>query len=438
MCKSTKEKYACKSISKKKLHTRDDVEDVRREVAIMHHLNGHPNIVVLKGAYEDKEDVHLVQEVCEGGELFDRIVAMGHYSEKGAAEVIRTILQVVKHCHDLGVIHRDLKPENFLMLTSKDSSPIKATDFGLSIFARRNDVFKDVVGSAFYVAPDVLHRNYSYPADVWSVGVILYILLCGVPPFWADTEQGIFKEVLRGNVDFSGAPWPGISQEAVQCVKMLLTKDPAKRPTAAEMLQNKWVRGDGVSDVALDNAVLTRLRKFSNMNRMKKMALKVIATSLAPTEIEGLQAVFKSLDADNSGTLTYNELMQGLTQSNSTTTKDSIRGLLNQLDMDGNGQLDYEEFIAASVSLSRLESDENLMKAFKFFDSDASGYITKDELVQGLKDMKAEMADIEEILMSVDKDGDGRIDYEEFAAMMRAGNTMQSRIQSSTSRSKSR
>ena len=127
VCKRTGKEFACKSISKKNLHRPDDVEDVRREVAIMHHLNGHGNIVMLKGAYEDKDDVHLVQEVCQGGELFDRIVQQGHYSEKGAAEIIRTILQVVKHCHDLGVIHRDLKPGNIVANSDLD---VKFIDFG--------------------------------------------------------------------------------------------------------------------------------------------------------------------------------------------------------------------------------------------------------------------------------------------------------------------
>lgn len=426
VCKRTGKEFACKSISKKNLHRPDDVEDVRREVAIMHHLNGHGNIVMLKGAYEDKDDVHLVQEVCQGGELFDRIVMKGHYSEKGAAEVIRTILQVVKHCHDLGVIHRDLKPENFLMLNNKNNSPIKATDFGLSIFSRRGDVFKDIVGSAFYVAPDVLQRNYSYPADVWSCGVILYILLSGVPPFWAETEKGIFRQVLKGNVDFSADPWPAVSKEAKQCVRLMLTRDPAKRPTAEELLGMKWVRGSGVSDRAMDNAVLKRLRKFSNMNRMKKMALKVIATSLAPSDIEGLQAVFKSLDTDNSGTLTYDELMKGLAKGTSESTIESMKALMHQLDVDGSGAIEYEEFIAASVSLSRLESDENLMTAFKFFDKDNSGYITHDELLEGLKSMNSTPAHINEIITTIDKDGDGRIDYNEFAAMMRADNSAQS------------
>jgi len=136
------------------ISSKDDVEDVRREISIMKHLD-HPNIVRLKEAYEDRDHVHIVMEVCTGGELFDRIVERGHYSEKDAADLVRTMVQVVKHCHERGVMHRDLKPENFLLASRDANSAIKATDFGLSVYFKPGDYFRDIVGSAYYVAPEV-------------------------------------------------------------------------------------------------------------------------------------------------------------------------------------------------------------------------------------------------------------------------------------------
>eukprot|EP00249_Psilotum_nudum_P019488 c27279_g1_i1 orf=1-792(-) len=189
--KESQEVLACKSISKRKLRTAVDIEDVRREVAIMHHLPPHNHIVTLNGVFEDDNAVHLVMELCEGGELFDRIVARGHYSERAAAEVTRTIVEVVQVCHKHGVMHRDLKPENFLFANKKENSPLKAIDFGLSVFFKPGEKFSEIVGSPYYMAPEVLKRNYGPEVDVWSAGVILYILLCGVPPFWAETEQGV-------------------------------------------------------------------------------------------------------------------------------------------------------------------------------------------------------------------------------------------------------
>ena len=138
--KASGEQFACKTIAKRKLVNKEDIEDVRREVQIMHHLTGQPNIVELKGAYEDKHSVHLVMELCAGGELFDRIISKGHYTERGAASLLRTIVQIVHTCHSMGVVHRDLKPENFLLLSKDENAPLKATDFGLSVFFKQGSL----------------------------------------------------------------------------------------------------------------------------------------------------------------------------------------------------------------------------------------------------------------------------------------------------------
>lgn len=234
--KATGKEYACKSIAKRKLLTNEDVEDVRREIQIMHHLAGHPNVISIKGAYEDAVAVHVVMELCAGGELFDRIIQRGHYTERKAAELTRIIVGVVEACHSLGVMHRDLKPENFLFVDKKEESLLKTIDFGLSIFFKPGERFTDVVGSPYYVAPEVLRKRYGAESDVWSAGVIVYILLSGVPPFWAETEQGIFEQVLHGDLDFDSDPWPSISESAKDLVKKMLVRDPRRRLTAHEVL----------------------------------------------------------------------------------------------------------------------------------------------------------------------------------------------------------
>ncbi|VAI22933.1 unnamed protein product [Triticum turgidum subsp. durum] len=235
--RSSGKEYACKSILKRKLVTDDDVEDVRREIQIMYHLAGHPNVISIRGAYEDAVAVHLVMELCAGGELFDRIVQKGHYTERKAAELARVIVGVVEVCHSMGVMHRDLKPENFLFVDQTEEAALKTIDFGLSVFFRPGQIFTDVVGSPYYVAPEVLKKKYGPEADVWSAGVIIYILLCGVPPFWAENEQGIFEEVLHGKLDFESDPWPSISEGAKDLVRRMLLRDPKKRLTAHEVLR---------------------------------------------------------------------------------------------------------------------------------------------------------------------------------------------------------
>ncbi|XP_015900389.2 calcium-dependent protein kinase 20 [Ziziphus jujuba] len=417
--KGTGKEFACKSIAKRKLTTEEDVEDVRREIQIMHHLAGHPNVIQIVGAYEDAVAVHVVMELCAGGELFDRIIQRGHYTERKAAQLARVIVGVVEACHSLGVMHRDLKPENFLFVNQDEEAPLKTIDFGLSVFFRPGETFTDVVGSPYYVAPEVLRKHYGPECDVWSAGVIIYILLSGVPPFWDETEQGIFEQVLKGDLDFASEPWPSISEGAKDLVRRMLVRDPKKRLTAHEVLCHPWVQVDGVApDKPLDSAVLTRLKQFSAMNKLKKIAIRVIAESLSEEEIAGLKEMFKMIDADNSGQITLEELKNGLERVGANLKDSEILNLMQAADVDNSGTIDYGEFVAAMLHLNKVQKEDHLYAAFSYFDKDGSGYITRDELQQGCEQFGLEDVYLDDIIREVDQDNDGRIDYSEFVAMM--------------------
>lgn len=419
---STGHLYACKSILKRKLVTRSDKDDVKREIQIMQHLSGQPNIVEFKGAYEDTQSVHLVMELCAGGELFDRIIAQGNYSEKAAAMLCRELANVVHICHFMGVMHRDLKPENFLLSSKDENAMLKATDFGLSVFIEEGKVYRDIVGSAYYVAPEVLKRSYGKEIDVWSAGIILYILLSGVPPFWAETEKGIFDAILEGEIDFESQPWPSISNSAKDLVRKMLTQDPKKRITAAQVLEHPWIKGGEAPDEPIDSAVLSRMKQFRAMNKLKKLALKVIAENLSEEDIKGLKAMFTNMDTDKSGTITYEELKTGLARLGSRLSEPEVKQLMDAADVDGNGTIDYIEFITATMHRHKLERDDHLYKAFLYFDKDNSGFITRDELETAMKEYgMGDEATIKEIISEVDTDNDGRINYSEFCAMMRSG-----------------
>jgi len=421
--KSTGKEFACKSIAKRKLISMEDVEDVRRELHIMHHLSGHPNIVNIKGAYEDVTSVHLVMELCAGGELFDRIIQRGHYSEAKAAELTRTIVGVVEACHSLGVMHRDLKPENFLFSNHSEDAALKTTDFGLSVFFKPGEIFTDVVGSPYYVAPEVLRKHYGPEADVWSAGVILYILLSGVPPFWAETEQGIFEQVLKSELDFVSDPWPKISESAKDLLRKMLNPNVAKRLKSHQVLCHPWIREDGVApDRPIDPAVQTRLKQFSAMNKLKKIAIRVIAESLSEEEIAGLKEMFLMMDSDGSGAISFEELKEGLKKVGSNLMEADIRQLMDAADVDHNGTIDYGEFLAATLNLNKIEREENLYAAFSYLDKDKSGYLTTDELQQACNDFHMGDMCVEDLIREVDQDNDGRIDYNEFVTMMRKGN----------------
>ncbi|GLJ26420.1 hypothetical protein SUGI_0509490 [Cryptomeria japonica] len=422
--KETKELLACKSISKSKLKSTVDIEDVRREVAIMKHLPKHSNIVCLKTACEDEKDVHLVMELCEGGELFDRIVARGHYTERDAALLTRTIVEVVQLCHQHGVIHRDLKPENFLFANEKENSPLKAIDFGLSVFFKPGDRFSELVGSPYYMAPEVLKRNYGPEVDVWSAGVILYILLCGVPPFYDETETGVAHAIIRGDPDFKRDPWPQISENAKNLVRQMLEPDPNSRLTAQQVLDHPWLQNaKKAPNIPLGDVVKTRLTQFSMMNKFKKRALRVMAEHLSVEEAKSIKDMFQTMDTDNSGTLSYEKMKEGLHNLGYQMADSEVQILIDAADADGNGTLDYGEFVAASIHFQGMENDDYLRKAFQYFDSNGSGYIEIEEFKEALaNDYGSNNADVvNDIFHEVDVDKDGRISYEEFALMMKTG-----------------
>ncbi|KAH6776813.1 calcium-dependent protein kinase 13 [Perilla frutescens var. hirtella] len=422
--RETRDMLACKSISKRKLRTAVDVEDVRREVAIMRHLPQNSSIVTLKEACEDDSAVHLVMELCEGGELFDRIVARGHYTERAAAAVTKTIVEVVQLCHKHGVIHRDLKPENFLFSNKKENSPLKAIDFGLSIFFKPGERFSEIVGSPYYMAPEVLRRNYGPEIDIWSAGVILYIMLCGVPPFWAESEQGVAQAIIRGKIDFEREPWPSISESAKSLVRQMLEPDPKLRLTAKQVLEHTWLQNaKKAPNVPLGDVVKSRLKQFALMNRFKRKALRVIADFLSNEEVEGIKEIFARIDTDNDGIVSTEELKVGLKNSNSQMAETEIQMLIEAVDANGKGKLDYGEFLAISLHLQKMANDEHLHKAFSYFDKDGNGYIEPGELRDALmEDGEDDSTDVaNDIFQEVDTDKDGLISYDEFVAMMKTG-----------------
>ncbi|CAH9121669.1 unnamed protein product [Cuscuta epithymum] len=239
--KLTGEVLACKSIAKSRLVSQEDVRSIKLEIEIMSMVYGHPNVVDLRAVYEEEDFVHIVMELCAGGELFHQLEKHGKFSEGEARVVFRHLMQAVMYCHDKGIVHRDLKPENILLATRASSSPIKLADFGLATFIKPGESLRGTVGSPFYIAPEVLKGGYNEAADIWSAGVILYILLSGIPPFWGKTKSKIFDAVRAADLRFPSDPWDSISCSAKELIKGMLCTDPCHRLTAQQILGHSWV-----------------------------------------------------------------------------------------------------------------------------------------------------------------------------------------------------
>ncbi|XWS42169.1 hypothetical protein CRYUN_Cryun17cG0145100 [Craigia yunnanensis] len=423
--KENGDRVAVKKIEKNKMVLPIAVEDVKREVNILEALQGHENVVQFYNAFEDDTYVYIVMELCEGGELLDRILAKkgSRYSEKDAAVVVRQMLKVAAECHLRGLVHRDMKPENFLFKSTREDSPLKATDFGLSDFIRPGKRFQDIVGSAYYVAPEVLKRRSGPESDVWSIGVITYILLCGKRPFWDKTEDGIFKEVLKNKPDFRRKPWPTISNSAKDFVKKLLVKDPRARLTAAQALSHPWVReGGNASEIPVDISVLNNLRQFVKYSRLKQFALRALASTLNEEEIADLRDQFDAIDVDKNGSISLEEMRQALAKDLPWKLKESrVLEILQAIDSNTDGLVDFPEFVAAALHVNQMEEHDSdkwqlrSQAAFEKFDVDRDGFITPEELRMhtGLR------GSIDPLLEEADIDKDGKISLSEFRRLLR-------------------
>jgi serine/threonine protein kinase len=379
------QKVAVKFIPKAKMTTSIAIEDVRREVKILRALSGQSNLVKFYDAFEDQDNVYIVMELCEGGELLDRILARnGKYTEDEAKTVLVQMLNFVAYCHLQGVVHRDLKPENFMYTTKDENSPLKAIDFGLSDFVRPDEKLNDIVGSAYYVAPEVLLKSYSTEADVWSIGVIAYILLCGGRPFWARTESGIFRAVLKAEPNFSDSLWPNISSEAKDFVKRILNKDPRKRLSAAQALSHPWMRNHNDVKVPLDILVFKLMKLYMQSSPLRKAALRSLSKTLNTDDIFYLKEQFTLLGPKN-GSITLETIRAALARYETDAMKEArIPEMLSSLNALDYRRMDFEEFCAAATSVHQLEAregwDQTARSAFEFFEKDGNRAMVIDEL----------------------------------------------------------
>ncbi|KAG5188797.1 kinase-like domain-containing protein [Tribonema minus] len=273
-CKSDQSKWAIKVIKKTSLSPEDE-EALQSEVSILQRVN-HPNIVQLKEVFDSPNNFYMVMELCTGGELFDRIVTKEHYSEREARDCIRSIVEALKYCHDLGIVHRDLKPENLLYSDYDESKAVlKLADFGLAQLLNDNALMTAACGTPGYVAPEILEgRPYGKEVDMWGLGVISYILLCGFPPFYDESNKELFRAIKSGQYDYPSPFWDDVSHGAKDLIDHLLVLKPEKRYTAENVLAHSWMNEGLSGDVNLGH-FKTNMKAYNARRKFRATILTV-------------------------------------------------------------------------------------------------------------------------------------------------------------------
>lgn len=254
----------------------DDEISFKYEINILKKLD-HPNILKLYEVFEDEKKYYLVTELCKGGELFDEIIQKVQYSEKEAATIIQQILRAVSYCHQNNIVHRDLKPENVL-IDKEMNNTLKIIDFGTAAEYKPGEKLKTTHGTSYYIAPEVLFKSYDERCDVWSVGVILYILISGKPPFDGDDDQEITEQVKKGKYKLSGGVWDVVSQDARDLITQMLEFDYTKRVSSKQALDHIWFSNasEKLIDKELMKETLMSMTKFCATQKLQQATLSMM------------------------------------------------------------------------------------------------------------------------------------------------------------------
>lgn len=417
----TRKKYAIKSIDKERLSD-NKISQLSREIETLTAVD-HPNIIKYYETYDDDKYFHIVMEYCTGGELLDRIISKKYFSEFEAADVVFKIASAISHCHSLGIVHRDLKPENILYESKVEFSDMKIIDFGLS--RKIEGPLNTVVGSPYYVAPEVLEGKYDLKCDCWSIGVIMYVLLSGSPPFYAPEKVDLYEKIKHEDPDFAHPRWLKVSKEAKQLVKSLLDKNPNKRPSCEDIINSPWIHAFTKGKYSMDEfdkEILMHLKTFHNRSQFAKSILKFVVKSMNSSKIESLKYHFNILDKNKTGFIHMDQLKQAFTYCEIDIGNDELQALLkSKIDTKGTNQiLNYTSFIAAAIDERQLLDKEILWDTFKHFDTKGIGYITMDDfkltLDRSCKTRSKEF--ITKMFREVGLEPDERIDFDRFCSLL--------------------
>ena len=405
---------AMKVIKKESINYQDDERIFLKEIEILTKIE-HPNIIKIIEYYTDEINYYIITEYVSGGELYEAISKCNKFNESKAAYIMRQILSALNYLHSFGIVHRDIKPENMLVEQSsdKDLINIKLIDFGTCNYVTLK------VGSPYYIAPEVLKKNYNKKCDIWSAGIILYVMLLGKLPFHGKNTEDLFNNIKKGEFDQTSEEWNSISDNAKDLILKMLEYNPEKRLSAQECLDHNWIKtlASQSNPVMLPNV----LKNIYNLNAREKLQQATIAFIVhnlnSNKEIEELKKVFQAMDLNNDGMLTYAEIKNAYEKYFGVVSEIKINKIIEEMDNNSDGIISYEEFLRVGLNQRIFLDEKNLRLAFDMFDINKDGKLSRDELKKVLDTTNSEYVDV--LIRIIDNNKDGFISFDEFCGLMK-------------------
>ena len=420
-------------IIKKDKQNSDDDKEIINEINILKTMD-HPNIVKIFEFYSNEQSYSIIMEYCKGGKLFTEIRNLAPFDENYTAYVMYQIFSAINYCHQMNIIHRDLKPENILIVNRNKTNNypnIKICDFGMSKVVEKNSLQNKMLGSIHYIAPEVIKKKYNEKCDIWSCGVIMYVLLSKRPPFGGEYYDEILEKIEEGTYDLESAPFDKLSKNCLDLLQKLLCKDINERISAQEALEHPWFKDNKskelfneIFDKKVMEKLLNNLKKYKKNSIIQETALAYLVHNFPQMkEVINACKLFNQIDLNGDGKISEDELYKALcTKIESDTLEEDIKKIYKNLDMNDDGYIEYGEFVRAAVSKEKFMGDNVLKFAFRFFDKDNSGKITFEEIEKVFKNSVTDKNNIEEalnkIIFEVDLNRDGKISFEEFSRVM--------------------
>ena len=410
-----------------------DKKEILTEISILTKID-HPNILKLFEFYSNNDSYSLIMELCSGGELYKEIIERWPFDEKYTSYIMYQIFSEVNYCHKMNIIHRDLNPENILIFDRNDKGypSIKICDFGTSKIFEKGVKQKKVVGSLYYIAPEVLKHKYNEKCDIWSCGVIMYILLSQTLPFKGETDEEYIDKILIGKYDLESPPFNKISKNAKDLISKLLLNDPEKRISAEEALNHPWFKDNKskelynqINDEKILKNLIENLKNYKNNSVIQQTALAFLVHNFPQLkDVINACKLFNQIDTNGDGKINKKELYEGLKEKIKIDNLESIVNIIyKNLDMNNNGFIEYEEFVRAAINKEIFITDHILLFAFKYFDKDGSDEITFDEIEKVFKKSIPDQTKIHDylvkIIKEVDINDDGKISFPEFCRVMK-------------------